>query len=394
MRSVSEHLRECLAAVGQLPPLSVALPDAVGCVLAEDVIAPADNPVVDLAGCDGYALDAATSRDGRARVMDVVRAGSVEQVRLVPGSVVRIDSGAPMPVGANAVVPLEDTDLGDAVVGISAPVEPGQNVRPRASVASSGQTVLARGTRVGPRQIALLAGLGRARVLVHPKPRVVIVSVGDELTEPGRPASAGQVHDANGHALATCVHDADGVPLRVGAVSDRVGELGEVLEDQLVRADLLLTTGGLSQGDTVRDVVSAMGDVRFDNVAISPGRRFGVGVVNDGTTPVFCLPGDPLAVQVAYETFVRPALLTMAGYSEIYRPSVRAAVTEDWISPQSEREFVPVILDGTPTGGYRARLAEPTLVGLAEANGLAVVPEGVSGVGQGDLLDCLIFDAR
>lgn len=392
MRSVSEHLQACLAAVGQLPPLAVSLPDAVGCVLAEDVLAPSDNPVVDLAGCDGYALAAQDSASGTVRVMDVARSGASEVLRLVPGAAVRIDSGAPMPVGADAVIPLEDTDHGEAVVAFRQPIAAGVNVRRQGSEARSGQTVLARGTRVGARQIALLAGLGHGRVMVHPKPRVVIVSVGAELTEPGRPASAGQVYDANGHALATCVHDAGGVPLRVGAVSDQVHELREVLEDQLVRADLLVTTGGLSQGDTVRDVVSGMGEVRFDNVAIAPGRRFGVGHVNDGETPVFCLPGDPLAVQVAYETFVRPALLTMAGYTELYRPSVRAAATVGWASPAGEREFAPVVLEGTPTGGYRCAPAAASLVGLAEANALAVVPEGVAAVGQGDMLDCLIFE--
>ena len=378
--------------MGQLPPLTVSLPDAVGCVLAEDVRAPSDHPVTDLAGCDGYALSAETSRAGSARVMDVVRAGAVEQMRLVPGSVVRIDSGAPMPMGADAVVPLENTDQGEAVVTIHQAVAAGENVRARAFEARSGETVLARGTRVGARQIALVAGLGRGRILVHPKPRVVIVSVGAELTEPGRPAAAGQVFDANGHALATCVFDAGGVALRVGAVSDQVGELREALEDQLVRADLVITTGGLSQGDTVRDVVAGMGDVRFDNVAIAPGRRFGVGHVNDGETPIFCLPGDPLAVQVAYETFVRPALLTMAGYAELYRPSVRARAAEAWQSPIDEREFVPAVLTGTPTGGYECQPSASSLVGLAEANALAVVPEGIAAVNAGDLLDCLILD--
>ncbi|MDN5557849.1 MAG: molybdopterin molybdotransferase MoeA [Ruaniaceae bacterium] len=394
MRSVSEHLHECLAAVGQLPPLAVALPDAVGCVLAEDVLAPSDHPIADLADCDGYALAAETSREGSARVMDVVKAGAVEQMRLVPGSVVRIDSGSPMPVGADAVVPLEDTDQGEAVVVIHQGVQAGVNVRKRASEARSGETVLARGTRVGARQIALVAGLGRGRILVHPKPRVVIVSVGAELTEPGRPAAPGQVYDANGHALATCVRDAGGAALRAGAVSDQVGELREVLEDQLVRADLIITTGGLSQGDTVRDVVAAMGDVRFDNVAIAPGRRFGVGHVNDGGTPIFCLPGDPFAVQVAYETFVRPALLTMAGYLELYRPSVRARAVEGWRSPAGEREFVPVVLTGTPAGGYECQPMAADFVGLAVANALAVVPEGAAIVSPGDALDCLILDAR
>jgi molybdopterin molybdotransferase len=403
MRSVHDHLQACLAAVGQLPPLAVQLPDAVGCILAEDVRAPSDLPVTDLAALDGYAVRAAdvagASRGPvQLRVVDDLKAGDTDVVHLVPGAVVRLASGAPLPVGADAVVALEHTDRGDARLTVLRAVAPGENVRPRAIDTRSGDVVLAAGERIGARQVALLAAVGRSRVLVHPKPRVVIVSVGDELLEPGRPAGSGQVYDANGHALATGVQDAGAVALRVGAVPDRRPELRETLEDQLVRADLLITTGGLSANDTVRDVVGRMGAVRFDNVAIAPGRRFGVGQVGESpTTPVFCLPGDPLAVQVAYEAFVRPALLAMAGYSELFRPAVPARAVVGWTSPAGARQFVPVRILGTPAEGYRCEPVGPvgagTLSSLAHANALAVVAEDTTRVEPGDELSCLILDA-
>lgn len=403
MRTANDHLQACLSAVGQLPPLAVPLADAVGCVLSEDVLAPADLPVVDVATCDGYAVRAedVALQPVRLRVMDEIRAGSVDRIRLIPGSVVRLASGAPVPLGADAVVPLEHSDRGDAVVSLHAAVPVGANVRKQAADVRSGQVVLAAGDRVGARQVALLAALGRARVNVHPKPRVVIISVGDELVEPGRPAGAGQVFDANGHALATGVQDAGGVALRVGAVPDTQAALRETLEDQLVRADLVITTGGLSVGsnDTVRDVVAGMGSVRFDAVAIHPGRRFGVGQLggDDEGTPIFCLPGDPLAVQVAYEAFVRPALLSMAGYEALFRPSVAARLQRGWSSPLGVREFVLARIAGSPAEGYRCEPVgepgEPSLSELAHANTLAVVPEDVSEVAAGDTVPCLILDA-
>ncbi|WP_448071035.1 molybdopterin molybdotransferase MoeA [Georgenia yuyongxinii] len=404
MRSVQEHLTACLAAVGPLPPLDVVLPDAVGCILAEDVLAPGDLPVADLAGVDGYAVRAADVADARPenptllRVTDEVRAGQADRLRLVARAAVRIASGAPLPGEADAVVPVEQTDFGSAEVAVRTAVAGGENVRRRAEDLRAGAVVLPAGERVGARQVALLAAAGRGRVSVHPRPRVVIVSVGDELVEPGRPAQPGQVYDANGHALATAVQDAGASTFRVAAVPDERRRLRETLEDQLVRADLVITTGGLSYGanDTVKEVLAPLGTVRFDNVAMWPGRQLGVGHIGDGT-PIFCLPGDPVAVQVAYETFVRPALRTMAGYAELYRPSVPAAVTTGWYSPHGRREFVRVHLTGTPADGYRA---EPTgspaallVSALARANAFAVVPEDVTDVRAGDRLHCLLLES-
>lgn len=402
MKSVSAHLRAVLELLEPLPALNVVLHDAVGCVLAEDVVATDDLPARDVATIDGYAVrsvdvdGADPDRPVTLRVLDEVRAGDRDSHRLVALAAVRIASGAPMPAGADAVVPLERTDRGMATVQIRSEAHSGAHVRAQGADLRANQVALSAGERVGARQIALLAGLGRSRVSVHPRPRVVVVSVGDELMEPGRPISAGEVYDANGHALATAVQDAGGSTFRVGAVPDERTSLREMLEDQLVRADLIITTGGLSAGanDTVKDVLSPLGTVRFDTVAIAPGRQFGVGEVGEGT-PILCLPGDPVAAQIGYEVFIRPALLAMAGHADLYRPTVRAEVTESFSSPLQRREFVPVLLTGTPDEGYRAA---PTgdrtfLSSMARANALVVVPQDVGHVVAGDRLAAMVLES-
>src|SRR5699024_7031640 len=223
-----------------------------------------------------------------------------------------------------------------ASVQIRAEAEPGAGVRTAGEDVRSGELALASGGRIGDRQIELLAALGRARVSVHPRPRVVVLPVGDELRSPGLPSGADYVFDANGHALATGVQDAGGRPFRAPPAADGHASLRETLEDQLVRADLLITTGGLSDGahDTVKEVLARLGEVRFDYVDIHPGRQFGIGEVGSGSdTSVVCLPGDPATAQIAFEVFVRPALFAMAVHRELYRPAVTAAMRQSWPSP-------------------------------------------------------------
>ncbi|MDU0348424.1 gephyrin-like molybdotransferase Glp [Actinomyces sp. MRS3W] len=403
MRTVAEHLAACLDIAQAAAPLDLVLLDAVGCVLAEDVVADIDLPAVDLAGLDGYAVAAADVADAGPDtavvldVMDAVRAGDMRPTRLVPGAAILIDSGAPLPLGADAVVPWTDTNRGESRVEVRATVTAGENVRRRAEDVQAGTTVLPQGSRISARHIALLAGIGRYRVKVHPAPRVVIVSIGDELVEPDDTREAGDVFDANGHALACAVTDAGGQAFRVAAVPDELGALAETIEDQLVRADVLITTGGLSvgQGDTVKDVLAPLGTVRFDAVAMSPGRQLGVGMIED--TPIFCLPGDPVSAQIAFETFIRPVLRQIAGWQDLHRASVPATMSAGWHSPARKRQFVPVHLTGSPARGYSA---EPTaqpgstrLLALARANAIAVVPEDTQTVISGDTLHCLLLDA-
>ena len=304
MRSVADFYQDCISAVGQQPPLDVQLPDAVGCVLAEDVEAPFNLPVADLAACDGYAVAAADLEGARPDapvvlpVTEEIRAGDIHPAALIRGRAIRIASGAPMPQGADAVLALEFSDHGISKVSAKTQPAVGENIRRKAEDVEEGTVVLRAGTRVGARQVALLAGVGRSRVLVHPRPRVVILSIGDELVEPGCEARPGTVFDANGHALSTAITDAGAQTFRVSAVPDERSVLRETIEDQLVRADLILTTGGISygSGDTVREVLSALGTVRFDSVAAWPGHSLGVGTVGGDDqgragTPIFCLPG-------------------------------------------------------------------------------------------------------
>lgn len=400
MRTVNDCLAACLDLVGPLPPLDVVLHDAVRCILARDVVATDDLPAADVAACDGYAVrsgDLAPDGVVRLRVLAEIESGARDPERIVPAGAFRIASGAPIPLGADAVVPLARTDRGDAVVHVRGAVPVGTNVRRRAGDLAVGTVVLPAGVRVGPRQIGLLAAAGLGRVTVHPRPRVVVVPVGSDLVEAGRGSRAGRVFDANGHALASAVQDCDAAVFRVPAVQDERGPLRVTLEDQIVRADLLIVTGGLGDGreDTVKDVLTPLGTVRFDDVAIVPGRQVGVGLVGDGT-PVVALPGLPVAAQVAFEVFVRPMLRSMAGEPELFRPSLPAATLQAWDSPAGRREFVPVTLTGTPDEGYRFRPtgdpAQPTLSALARANALAVVPEEAEHVGLGDVLHCLVLE--
>jgi molybdopterin molybdotransferase len=406
MRSVQDQLAAVLAAVGPVAPLDVVLSDASGCILAEDVVAPADVPALPVAACDGYAVatgDLRGSSPGAPVVLPVahdVVAGDPAALRLAPGQAVRIASGGPVPAGADAVVPAEDTDRGAVRVTLHRVPAPGEQIRPAGTDTPRGAVVIAAGTRLGARQLAVAAATGRGRLRVHPAPRVVIVSIGDELAEPGTPARDGGVYESAGHALEAAVRDTGATPRRVGVVTDDRAVLGEALEDQLVRADVVVTTGGLSesQHDTLADVLAPLGTVRFDQVAMAPGFRHGFGTVGEGvhTVPLFALPGHPVASQVAFEVFVRPALRAMAGHTDLFRPSVTARADVGWSSPAGVRQFVPAAVVGTPGEGYRVTpVGDPatsSITGLAHANALAVVGEQDDAVVAGQIVHCLVLE--
>ncbi|MBO9570180.1 MAG: molybdopterin molybdotransferase MoeA [Cellulomonas iranensis] len=413
MRTVQDHLAAVLAAAAPVAPLDVVLHDATGCILAADVVASVDVPAVAVAARDGYAVAAHDTYASGAQgpvlpVAHDLHAGSPAGLRHVGGTAVRVASGAPLPLGADAVVPVEETDRGQAHVAFQRVATAGQHVRVAGADVRAGETVLTAGTRLGARQIALAAALGRGRLRVHPRPRVVLLSVGSELIEPTSAARPGTVFEADGHALEAAVRDAGATPVRVGAVPDELAALREALEDQLVRADLVVLTGGLSElaHDTVKDVLAPLGTVRLDQVAMTPGLRHGFGtvgahgldVVDAGgrTVPLFALQGHPVAAQVSFEVFVRPALRAMAGHTELFRPSVAAVATEGWASPPGLRQFVPASVLGSPDEGYRATPigdpSAPSTTALAHANALAVVGEGDVAVHPGSVLHCLVLE--
>ncbi len=395
MRSVEEHLHKLLEAARPLTPFDVQLLDARGCVLAEEVMAPWPLPPFDNAAMDGYAVRSDDVARAGARspvrlvVVDDVPAGFRATVPVGPGQAIRIMTGAPMPNGADAVVPVEETDAGTTQVEVRASAPAGQYVRTRGGDVSLGERVLSVGTVLGPREIGLLAAVGRGRVVVAPRPRVVVLSTGSELVEPGATLVPGLIPDSNSYTLAAAAQDAGAVVYRVGPVPDDADVFLSLLEDQLVRADLVITSGGVSAGayDTVKAVLSTVGTVEFVKVAMQPGMPQGFGVLGDDRTPIITLPGNPVSSYVSFEVFVRPVIRRMAGHTELYRPTVRATLAAALPSPPGKMQFARGVLDVsngryvvTPVEGQASHM----LGGLARSNALIVVPPASTGVAAGE----------
>jgi molybdopterin molybdotransferase len=405
VRTVDEHLAHVLSVVSPLSPLELNLMDAHGCVLTEDVVAPAPLPGFDNSAMDGYAVrasDVATAGEGSPVVLPVtgdIAAGPVSPLRVQPGVCVRIMTGAMLPAGADAVVPLEWTDGGVASVTIRRAPAVGAHIRRSGEDVAAGETVLTAGTHLGAAQIGLAAAVGRSRLVVRPRPRVVVVSTGTELVEAGEPLTPGRITDSNSPALTAAAIEAGAIAYRVGIVPDDPRQLADTLEDQLVRADMLVTSGGVSVGayDVVKEVLSRLGTVSFEKVAMQPGMPQAFGTIGPDSTPVFGLPGNPVSALVSFEAFVRPALRTMLGASPVRRPQVRAVTTKPLTSPRGKRSFLRVWLEvkngahvATPVSGPGSHL----LAGMARANALVVLPEDVESVERGGQVDVLVLERR
>jgi molybdopterin molybdotransferase len=401
LRSVDEHLEEVLSIVRPLQPLEVGLLDAHGCILAEDIIATAPLPGFDNSSMDGYAVRAA-DLDTVPTVLPVmgdVAAGLASPLRVQPGLCVRIMTGAFLPAGADAVVPVEWTDGGVSQVRIDRRPDLGAYIRRSGEDVAIGEVVLTAGTLMGSAQIGLAAALGRARLFVRPRPRVVVVSTGSELVEPGQPLLPGQIPDSNSLALTTACIEAGALAYRVGIVPDDPRLLRDTLEDQLVRADVLVTSGGVSVGayDVVKEVLSTLGTVGFHKVAMQPGMPQGFGVIGPDRTPVFGLPGNPVSALVSFEVFVRPALRRMLGAEPVNRPTVSAVTSSDLVSPRGKRSFLRVWLevkDGRYVVGPVSGAGSHLIAGMARANALAILPEGVDHVAAGSPVHVMILESR
>lgn len=402
MKSVAEHKALCLSVSKALPPFAVNLAGALGCVLAQDVTSFADVPAIDTVLVEGYAVRAADLRGVSAvnplkfPVIGAIAAGSSEQYSVVEKTAVRVAAGVPLPKGADCVVPLRATDAGVLEVSIAFEIGAGENVRARATDLAAGEVILQKGLRISSRHIAILAAAGHDTVVVHPKPRVVILAIGDGLQDPGRPAQPGMIFDANSHAIASAAADAGADVFRVGVVGDETVRLREILEDQLVRADILITTGGIGNdgSDSLKKLLDPISSVRFDRVAMADGLILGVGKLD--STSLFALPGNPISALSCFEVFIRPALRQMAGYSHIERRSLMAKIQRGWHSLAGNREYVPAKVAGSTAAGYTARpLGNPgvkSLSDLSKANCFIILPEEVERLGIGDLVECIALD--
>ncbi|MDT3400280.1 molybdopterin molybdotransferase MoeA [Streptomyces sp. B1866] len=421
MWSVSEHLADVLAHLRPLDPIELQLLDAQGCVLVEDVTVPVALPPFDNSSMDGYAVraaDVATADEASPvvlRVVGDVAAGSGELPAVGPGEAARVMTGAPLPPGADTVVPVEWTDGGtgggpasamrahsqdpagaSGRVRVHRPAAARRHVRARGSDVGAGALALGAGTVLGAPQIGLLAAIGRASVRVHPRPRVVVLSTGSELVPPGEELPPGRIHDSNSFQLTAAARDAGALAYRVGAVPDDAETLRATVEDQLSRADLLVTSGGVSVGayDVVKE---AMGEVAFRRLAMQPGKPQGFGLVGPDRIPLLALPGNPVSAYVSFELFARPAIRTLMGVPDVHRPTVRAVCPEGVASsPAGRRQFLRGRYEAqapgepgtvTPVGGAGSHL----VAALAHANALIVVPEEATGLAPGEEVDVVLL---
>ncbi len=419
LETVDAHLARVLDAVHPLAAVEVPLAEAAGRVLAVDVRSRLDIPVFDNSAMDGYAVRHADVAAASAehpvtlRVVGDVPAGSADDPAMGPGEAVHIMTGAPLPSAADAVVPVEHTDRGHAVVTVTVAPRRGAHVRRAGEDLHAGDPVLASGVRLTAGRVSALAAAGHSRVAVRPAPRVGVISTGSELVTPGHPLERGQIPESNSLLLAGLVREAGGDVVHVTSVPDDESELDDELAHCLdARLDLIVLSGGVSVGahDVVKATLEPLRTVGFHTIAMQPGKPQAFGMLHrraEPPTPVFGLPGNPVATAVSFEAFVRPALLRMQGAVDVHRPRVVAVAAEGWRVPRAKVQFMPVavVADDADDTEAATREAEPRhphdarprvrpatrggsgshlVGGLAAADGYAIVPAEVDEVRAGD----------
>jgi molybdopterin molybdotransferase len=411
--SVDEALAEILSHIRPLEPEQVSILDALGRVLVESIVSDTNIPPFDNSAMDGYAVRSADVADATPEspvslaVIGSVAAGYVAGMRVLSGTAVRIMTGAPLPEGADAVVPYEDTSDFDRPkeerlttpaneVEIRETVEPRDHVRPAGEDIHRGELVLEPGRIIRPQEIGVLASLGHEHILVHRRPRVAILATGDELLEVHEPLEPGKIRNSNEYTNAALVSRTGGIPIRLGIARDTEADLTAKMRAGLNQgADLFLTSGGVSVGDydVVKDVLGTEGEMQFWQVCMKPGKPLAFGLLHGGV-PLIGLPGNPVSAMVSFEQFARPAILKMLGYTDLTKPAIRAVVDTP-LTNSGRRGFVRVIVE-RGEDGYHARTTgeqgSGVLTSMSRANGLAIVPEETLYVEAGSELVVQMLD--
>ncbi len=404
-----------LAGVGKLSPTTVPTEHALGLAVAGPVLSPERLPRFDNSAMDGFAVRAADTAGAgpgspvTLRVVGTLAAGSPDHPDLGPGQAARIMTGARIPAGADAVVPVEDTDFWDpeatrgrlpaddreaARVLISRPARPGAHVRPAGGGLEAGAVALDAGRRLAGPEIALLLTLGITEVNVHPLPVVGVLSTGDELVPPGVTPGPGQIRDSNRFGLLNALRDHGFPVVDLGAVPDDEGELSARIAEGAERADFLLTSGGVSVGDfdLTRRVLTASGEAEAWRVRIKPGKPQVFGRVHG--TPVFGLPGNPVSSLVVMDQFVLPALRRMAGRADLLRPFFRGLLAEPIRRKPGRPEFLRVRLE-VREGTWFAWSAGPQgsgiLTSMTRADGYVLLPADAEQLEAGAEVQCQLM---
>lgn len=397
MRTVEEHQAVVAALLPLLPEESVPLAAAHGRVLARDVPAAVALPSFDNSAMDGYAArwseiaGATEATPVRMPVAEDIPAGRTDVVPLAPGTVHRIMTGAPLPPGADVVIPVELTDAGTETVEIREVLPRGRHVRSAGEDIAEGTVALTAGGPLGAAQLGLAAAVGIEELPVRRRPRVLVLSTGSELVAPGTPLLPGQIYESNSALLVAAVEEAGGEARRLHFVPDDVDQFLATVRAEVSSADLLITSGGVSAGayEVVKDAFRTLGTVEFVKVAMQPGGPQGAGTV-DGV-PVVTLPGNPVSAFVSFEVFVRPALRRALGHGAPERLHVPARLTGPLTSPPERRQF----LRGRYGGGEVSQVGGPgshLVAHLARANCLVVVPEDVTELPAGAEVDVVLIE--
>jgi molybdopterin molybdotransferase len=405
LRSMQAHRQYLLSCVTPLRAFRQHILDVVDLNICEDIVATIDLPRFDNSAMDGYAVRteevAEASQDAPVSlpVVGEIAAGKAALHRLSPGTAMKIMTGAPVPLDADTIVPYENTDRGESDVKVFVPSVVGKHIRRMGEDIKAGTRLFREGDHLGPRDIGVLAGIGRDKVLVRPRPRVVVISTGSELVDPGLELSnEQQIYDSNSYMLAAAAKTAGAQVFRVGHVGDDRNELKQLITDQLLRGDLILTTGGVSQGDfdIVKAVMPEMGACDFAQVAMQPGKPQGFGLIGHDRIPMIMLPGNPVSAFVSFEAFVRPVIRKLRGARPHVRTAVKCRAAHDMSSIPGRLQLARGIISAGGAGSWQVQLAgghgSHLLADLARSNALVILPEDTEFVTTGQQVDVWLLD--
>ncbi|MGB3771294.1 MAG: gephyrin-like molybdotransferase Glp [Rhodococcus sp. (in: high G+C Gram-positive bacteria)] len=417
MRSVEEQQSKVTAAAVAPRPVRVAISEAQGLLCAEEVVTERPLPGFDQAAIDGYAVRsvdiaaAGSATDEHGDPVDIslpvvgeVAAGSRQPIRLQPRQAVRVHTGAPLPTLADAVLPVDRAKLARGRIEVLAPVRSGEYVRRIGDDVQPGDVAVRSGTIIGAAQVGLLAAVGRDKVLVHPRPRLSVISIGGELVDIERTPGQGQVYDVNSYALAAAARDAGADVNRIGIVSGDTKRLREVVEGQLIRSEIVVIAGavGGSASDDVREALEDFGDIEVDRVAMHPGSVQGFGQLGRDEVPTFLLPSNPVSALVVFEVMVRPLVRIALGRRQPMRRIVTARTVGPITSIAGRRAYLRgQLMRDEGTGEYLVQAlggapgsSSHLLATLAEANCLVMVDPEITEVRTGEEVDVAFLAQR
>lgn len=402
-----DALNTVLSSIKRTTPIEIKFLDsATGHILAEDIKATFNYPIFDYSAMDGFALRSEETKHAshrnpvKLKVARTISAGEFVEDELPPKTAYKIFTGAPIPPGADAVVEIEKVQVEDDFIILTEPVKAGTNIRKAGEYAKLGETIISKGEEITPGKVGVLASFGYGKVKVFSKPKVGILSTGNEIREPCEPLlKPGDIYNTNSYALSAAVNQNGSIATNLGNISDNYETLKEFLKENLNQFDVFITTGGVSMGekDYVQTVVKDLGiDVKFHKIRVKPGKPTLFGTYDNGKRLFFGLPGNPVSALVNFYILVYPALRKLQGAQKLFKPKVKAILTEDFKRKGAQRrEFIRVKLHFGEDGKIYAtpywNVSSGDILSMGFADGVGIVYEGIKEVKKGETIDVIVF---